>query len=144
MDSVPSSSGKDRRAHRRYRVNLPVGIDAGPRTGRVGITHDASVTGLLFNTRSRFEPGDEVLVTLFVESRSGSRSTAEKNVRAKVVRVQTVDLRSDYPWRYLAAITFVEPLEELESKLAELESCPSFSSVPAAAPNSGRFDPNAS
>ncbi|MFO0677541.1 MAG: PilZ domain-containing protein [Polyangiaceae bacterium] len=132
MESLPSSSGGDRRAHRRYRVNLPLGIDAGARTGRVGITHDASVTGLLFNTRSRFEPGDVVDVTLFVESHAGAGKASEKKVRAKVVRVLTVDLRSDYPWRYLTAITFEDALTDLEGRFAELESCPSFSPMPAA------------
>ena len=106
----------ERRAERRYRVTLPVAIAAGgpakdPPFERIGLSRDASASGVLFNTRSCFAPGDEIDLTLHLSA------AEERRVRGRVVRVETVPRDSDFLWRYLTAVRFVEPLPELVTKL---------------------------
>ena len=107
----------ERRERRRYRVTLPVAIDverpdADADAERVGLSRDASVSGVLFNTRSRFAPGDELELTLHLSP------SEERRVRARVVRVETVPRDSNFLWRYLTAVRFDEPVPDLETTLA--------------------------
>jgi hypothetical protein len=108
----------ERRAERRFRVTLPVAIAGGTEGGsepieRIGLSRDASASGVLFNTRSRFAAGDEIDLTLHLAA------DEERRVRARVVRVETVPKDSDFLWRYLTAVCFLEPLPDLVTKLAE-------------------------
>ena len=108
----------ERRAERRYRVTLPVAIAGDTEGGfepieRIGLSRDASASGVLFNTRSRFAPGDEIDLTLHLSADEA------RGVRGRVVRVETVAKDSDFLWRYLTAVCFVEPLPDLVAKLAE-------------------------
>jgi len=104
---------EERRGQRRYRVTLPLEIARPDTRERVGLSRDASVAGVLFNTRSRFAPGDRVDVTLHLSTEQ------TKRVRAEVVRVEVVPRDSNFLWRYLAAVRFTEPLPELEAALHE-------------------------
>jgi hypothetical protein len=113
-------SAQERRASRRYRVHVAVAIDTPIKPGRVGISHDMSTTGIRFNTRSRFAPGDEVTLTLHL---SDAYSDATR-VRAKVVRTESVEMHSSYPWRYLTAVEFDEPVPELESSAKQRAALP--------------------
>jgi hypothetical protein len=109
-------TGDERRQHRRYRVHLAIAVDTDTRhgdTARVGVSQDASVDGLLFNTRSRVSPGESVTLTLHVST----DATHETRVAGKIVRVQSVEAHSPLPWRYLAAVRFEHPVVELESSL---------------------------
>jgi hypothetical protein len=45
-----------------------------------------------------------------------------ERVRAHVVRVESVDMSSPLPWRYLAAAQFDEPHPVLEPVFAEAEA----------------------
>jgi hypothetical protein len=119
MNVSKPSAGSDRRQHRRYRVNVPLGIDAGPRSGRVGVTQDASVEGLLFNTRSKFEPGEEVKITIFVP---GDDRGVEETVTAHIIRTESVPAESQFPWRYLTAVRFSSPKPHIELHLQRLEA----------------------
>ncbi len=93
----------DRRASQRQAAIVAVEIDAPSRTGRVGVTRDASATGMLMTTPSRFEVGDELALTLFL---MGDRA----KVRGRVIRVETTRARSNEVWRYRLAVEFIEPL----------------------------------
>ena len=106
-----SDAQAERRSHRRYRAHFAVSIDAGRRTGRVGISQDVSAVGLLFNSRSRFEMGEELTITLLVRESADDAM----RVKGKVVRVLPVELRSHFPWRFMTAVSFAEPLPEIES-----------------------------
>ena len=106
---IDIQTGEERRIHQRYRVHLAVEIEAGERSGRIGVSQDASVDGLLFNTRSRFTPGDDLTLTLHLST----SPLEEARVRARVVRVESVDAKSSLPWRYLAAVRFHHPLPQL-------------------------------
>jgi hypothetical protein len=114
-----SDDSKERRKARRYRAHFAVSIDAGERLGRVGVSQDVSSEGLLFNSRSRFEAGEEVVITLLL------RETMEDatKVKAKVVRVEPIEMQSHFPWRYMTAVRFDIPLPEIESS-AKLRAVP--------------------
>ncbi len=116
----PTTSGAERRQRRRYRFHLALAIDAQDRGGRVGISQDVSAEGLRFNTRSRFAPGEELMLTLHMHQ---EREQATR-VRARVVRVDTVDLRSNFPWRYMTAVHFEEPVPDIEATAQKNDAAP--------------------
>jgi hypothetical protein len=112
MSSEHDGPRSDRRGHPRYKAQFAVGIDGNEKKGRLGVAQDASAHGVLVNTCSRFAPEDEV--TLTIHAIPGGAQ-----VRARLVRIQEVARESPYPWRYLAAAEFVEPLPELEAVIAD-------------------------
>lgn len=102
----------ERRLHHRYRVHLAVQIDTERRKDRVGVTQDASVHGMLLNTRTIFDIGEELDLKIHLPV-----TEDEAMVRARVVRVASVDPKSPLPFRYLAAVVFDNPCFDLESSL---------------------------
>jgi hypothetical protein len=112
-------SESDRRRHNRYRTHFAVGIEAGNRKNRVGISHDVSVQGILLNTRSRFQLGDEVQLTLYAP---GLPDNQGPRVRAHVVRVEVVGRDSSLPWPFMAAAKFTMELPDLEPQLVRASS----------------------
>jgi hypothetical protein len=109
-----NQASNNRRMSPRYRVHLAVEIDAGERKSRVGISQDASVEGIRFNTRSKFNPGDELLIKIHMPI-----SHEVRGITAQVVRVEEASLESTLPWRNLVAAHFVQPLNDLEPVLQE-------------------------
>jgi hypothetical protein len=109
----------ERRRHNRYKTHFAVGIDAGDRTNRVGISHDVSVQGILLNTRSRFQPGDEVFLTLYAP---GLPDNKGPRVRAHVVRVKHLGPESSLPWPFLTAAQFESAIDDLEPQLVRASS----------------------
>jgi hypothetical protein len=101
----------ERRGHPRYKTNFAVGIEGSEKKGRLGVVQDASAHGVLLNTGSRFAANDEVVLTLHAIPGCA-------RVKARLVRVEEVKRESPYPWRYLAAAVFDQPLPELEAILA--------------------------
>jgi hypothetical protein len=116
----------ERRRYYRYKTHFAVGIEAGDRKNRVGISHDVSVQGILLNTRSRLQPGDEVFLTLYAP---GLPDNEGPRVRAHVVRVQHLGPESSLPWPYLTAARFDSALFDLEPQLVRASS-----QFPAAVP----------
>lgn len=87
---------QERRRETRNREALPVTIER-DRGERFGVTRNMSVGGLLVNTPSRLEPGEQVDVAVH-DVRGISRR------RAVVVRrTWATDLD---PWRYRVALRF--------------------------------------
>jgi hypothetical protein len=103
-----TKQGRERREEPRRPRSFGVEFHAAARKTRVGIARDASAQGILVNTLNRFSPGEEVVVTIYS---SEDRST---RARARIVRVEPLAPESRYPWRYLTAAEFVEPVWELE------------------------------
>jgi hypothetical protein len=89
--------------------------------GRLGISQDVSAFGVLFNTRSRFQAGEEIVLTLLLRD---SLADATR-VKGTVVRVQTVERRTHFPWRYMTAVRFEEPVPEIESSVRVRTASPS-------------------
>jgi len=96
----------ERRHAERKAAFVAVEIDGEKRKGRVGMTRDASRTGVLVATPSRFEVGDALRLTLFV----GVHERA--TVSGKVIRVETTNVRSNELWRYRLAVAFDAALDE--------------------------------
>jgi hypothetical protein len=105
-------TSSERRAHHRYKIHLAVEITAGERRNRVGVAQDASLKGILLNTRSSFSPGQVLELKIHLPV-----TEDEAAVTGHVVRVEDVDLQSPLPFRYLAAVEFERPLFELEASL---------------------------
>ena len=106
-------TSSERRQHTRYKAHFAVGIDGGEKKGRLGIAQAARATGVLLNTRSLFAASEQVLLTLH------ALPTGAKQVQARLVRVEEVPKDSSYPWRYLAAAVFAEPIPALEAALID-------------------------
>ena len=93
----------DRRTSTRMPATIAVEIDGQSRKGRLGVTRDASQTGLLMATPSRFDIGEELDLKLYV-------GHDIKHVRGRVARIETNPPRSTEMWRYKLAIQLIEPL----------------------------------
>jgi ribosomal protein L21E len=98
----------ERRVEARRRRSFGVEFHLGQDKKRLGISRDASAHGILVNTLSRFSPGDEVTVTIYSSEQTSTRA------KARIVRVEPLGADARYPWRYLTAARFDEPIWELE------------------------------
>ena len=93
----------DRRTSTRMPAIIAVEIDGRDRKGRLGVTRDASQTGFLMASPSRFDLGEELDLKLYL-------GREVKRVRGRVARVETNSPRSTEMWRYRLAIQLIEPL----------------------------------
>jgi hypothetical protein len=100
MEESETISMDERRAHARYAVPLAIQIDAEGRAERAGVLRNGSAGGVLFATRSHFQAGEKVEVT--VRLPKGLAVLAS----CRVVRV--ADLATAYPWRFVVAAKFDE------------------------------------
>jgi PilZ domain len=71
----------ERRRHGRREVFLPMRIDSREKSDRIGVTRNASESGLLIGTPSHFAVGDHLELT-FAEGAGVTRA-----LQARVVRV---------------------------------------------------------
>ena len=99
---------RERRGEARRPRSFGVEFDATERKKRVGIARDVSAHGILVNTLNRFSPGEEVTLTIY------SSEDRRTRARARIVRVEPLAAESRYPWRYMTAAQFIEPVWELE------------------------------
>lgn len=105
-------SGAERRVHTRHTARFVVSIETSARNGRFGIARNASAGGVLFNTPSHFQQGEELTLTILFPTRMPMR------LAAHVVRVENAGISA--PWRCMAAVKFDAPQPELETILAGL------------------------
>src|SRR5438874_6413078 len=105
-------AGDERRVHARHTARFVVSIETKTRRGRFGIARNASAGGVLFNTPSHFDPGEEVTLTILFPTRMPMR------VKAHVVRVEEASV--GLPWRCITAAQFDAPQPDLETVLAGL------------------------
>jgi len=105
----------ERRGGTRRAKNLGIEFDAATPRRRVGVSRDASAQGILVNTLNRFSPGEEVMVTIYGDNTS-------TRAKARIVRVEPMSAETRYPWRYLTAARFEEPVPELERLLESVAS----------------------
>ncbi len=102
----------ERRASPRNRVTIAVGIDGTVRKHRFGISRDASATGMLLATPSRFEVGEELALTVFLGV------SERRHVRGRVIRVEVCPMRSAETWRYRLALQYIGPTPDLTAALS--------------------------
>lgn len=89
------------RKNPRKELSLALEIDDGDaRRGRLAVTRNVSMSGLLVNTPSRFVPGSKV--TVRVHTMDGRVSKLD----AEVARVVETGPRSAEPWRYNVGLRF--------------------------------------
>lgn len=110
----------ERRTHARYRVWFPVQVDAGSLGTVVGISRDASATGLRLDSNADVILGTPVRVRFRV-----SPHEQAQDVDATIVRVNR-NRFGDSDWPYQLAVQFDDPDPSLDSRLrAEMsQQCP--------------------
>jgi hypothetical protein len=94
-----------RRSAPRIPAVLAVELSSSSKPGRCGVTRNASGTGLLIVTPSRFSVGDELKLSVHVGEQSG-------HVGARVVRVEVNGKDSAEVWRYRLAVELDGTLPE--------------------------------
>lgn len=105
MTPQASADRDPRRVLPRQPAVLAVELSSEEKTGRCGVTRNASGKGLLIMTPSRFRVGDQLQLSLHVGEASG-------RVAARVVRVEENGPDSREVWRYRLAV-------ELDGTLSE-------------------------
>lgn len=96
---------QEARKNPRRALSLALELDdvvaSGPaRHGRMGVSRNISMSGLLVNTPSRFVQGSRVSVRVHTHDGKVSKFDAE------VARVDECGPRSNEPWRYSVALRF--------------------------------------
>jgi serine/threonine protein kinase len=104
----------DRRSHPRHEMWIPVYSES--LSGGVGITHDASDSGMLVLTRRALEVGEQLEMRFSVPPGSQSQFTTH----ATVVRNGVNSADPDGLWKHRLAVNFESPLPELRPLLASL------------------------
>src|SRR6185503_18705883 len=104
----------ERRRHPRHRATFPVQIDTERKKQRLGVARNASVSGVLLGTGSRFDAGERVSLALQFHGKA-----QEWRVSGRIVRVGS-DRASDWFSRILA-VEFDQALPEIEALLDQTE-----------------------
>jgi hypothetical protein len=89
---------EERRQAARIRVSVPVAITTSYAPERVGVTRDVSATGILFQSVTKFEVGEDMRVVFTVNNASAVAT-------GRVVRAQ-VDPNLDTSFRHITAVKF--------------------------------------
>lgn len=92
-----TSAGDPRRKTTRIPAIVAVELSSRTKSGRCGVTRNASEKGLLIVTPSRFDVGDELALSLLV-------GTQRTRASARVVRCEINDASSVEVWRYRLAV----------------------------------------
>jgi acetyltransferase-like isoleucine patch superfamily enzyme len=100
----------ERRTAPRRTAHVALGLDTDDRKGRIGVSRDISMTGVLFASRSKFVPDETITVS--VTALTGDRIS----INGKVIRSHPVDI---YPWTHVTAVAFVEPATLLHAVVDE-------------------------
>lgn len=95
---------RERRRAPRRTFPIPVHIDAEGKPGRVGMAENASATGMLIGTQSRFQVGQWLSLRFKPDGRAGWIP-----VRGRIVRIELDEERELF--RRLIAVEFERPLE---------------------------------
>jgi hypothetical protein len=104
-----------RRSPRRP-VWLPIGIDGEGRPNRIGVSRDASLTGVLISTGSKFEVGEVVTLRIRLTNKN-----KEIRVRGKVVRVDTETGAAALMWPFRIAVQLDTPVADLRDAIADVD-----------------------
>lgn len=104
------------RKHPRRPVWLPVGIDGEDRPNRIGVSRDASLTGVLISTGSRFEVGEVVTLRIRLTEKN-----KEIRARGKVVRVDKEKGAAAQMWPFRIAVHLDRPVAALQDAIADVD-----------------------
>ena len=98
----------ERRVSDRHKAFFPVAMDSETRKDRIAMSRNASSTGVLIGSPSRFDVG-ELLTMTFRILPSGPMYAG---IVGKVVRVEQGDNDDDPMWRNVMAVEFETPLSD--------------------------------
>ena len=102
----------ERRTTPRIPAFFAVELSSTAKRGRCGVTRNASPSGLLIVTPSRFRPDDRLEVSVHAEGLAA-------RLAGRVVRIDENSPRSSELWRYRLAVELDEPLPGQLLALAE-------------------------
>jgi hypothetical protein len=107
---------ESKRKYARAKLFVAVGLDGQQERSAIGVTRNASQSGLLMVCSRSYQPGEEIVVHI----RRGDDKPAIDAV-GRVVRVERdkTEAARVFPWRI--AVELKEPLEELGELVGELE-----------------------
>lgn len=106
---------EERKSPRRP-VWLPIGIDGENRPNRIGVSRDASLTGVLISTGSRFEVGETVTLRIRLTEKN-----KEIQVKGQVVRVDAETGAAAQMWPYRIAVHLEKPVAALQEAIADVD-----------------------
>jgi hypothetical protein len=101
--SYLAAAMSERRRAPRLELIVPVQIDAPEKKNRVGMACNASATGMLIGTQSRFQVGQWVELSF-----KPTLEAAWTRVRARIVRIEIDEARELF--RRLIAVEFERPI----------------------------------
>lgn len=105
----------EKRKHKRYVVWFPVRLEDESAHKRLGVSHNASCSGILLVSNTHLGPGEPVVV----QFRVSPEDLEERKLVGQVVRIEA---NSDDPhglWPYRLAVEFEETAKELEILLQD-------------------------
>ena len=97
-------------------VWLPIGIDGENRPNRIGVSRDASLSGVLISTGSRFEVGEVVTLRIRLTNKN-----KEIQAKGKVVRVDHETGAAAQMWPYRIAVQLDTPVADLNDAIADVD-----------------------
>lgn len=109
--------GDERRRARRYRVWLPMRVEADGATLGIAVSHDVSTTGVLMGTADAFEVGKALTITF----QGTPKHPEEQRATGKIVRVDANEVDPHGLWPYRVAVEFESAVPELASILEETD-----------------------
>ena len=110
-----SDDSEERRRDFRHLACFPAHLHAGPGVTRSALIRDLSVSGALLLTRARFNAGDPIELSLYVDDRPEAYKIA-----GKVVRSARRTGQYAHPWTMSLAVRFDRPLTEIEPQIKAL------------------------
>jgi Tfp pilus assembly protein PilZ len=111
-----SGMGEEARKHRRRPVWLPIGIDGEGRPNRIGVSRDASMSGVLISTGSRFKVGESVTLRIRLSGTGG-----EIHAKGRVVRVDQETGPAAHSWPFRIAVNLEEPVSALQEVIEDVD-----------------------
>jgi len=105
---------EDRRVQPRHLACFPVHAKVDESGNRIAVIKDISVTGALLLTRSQFEVGDRMELSMYLTGDPDGELTV---ATGKVVRAERRPEEVSDLWGFSAAVRFDEPLVHLEDQI---------------------------
>lgn len=121
QDERGGKMSEDRRAARRYVLWIPVQVDADDASKLVGVSRNASWSGILVMTGAKVKVGARVQLTFKVPDPLTGQA-AERQVAGEIIRVQPNEADPDGLWRYELAVRFDQEVPDLAGAFEELEA----------------------
>jgi hypothetical protein len=115
LDWGETEDAEERRRDFRHLACFPAHLHGGPGVARSALIRDLSVSGALLLTRARFNSGDSIELSLYLDDRAEAYKVAGHIVRSAR---RTGELA--HPWTMSLGVRFDRPLTDLEPQIKAL------------------------